>query len=275
MTTGTRDCPTPTTEWDKALEDFTEYGVCIVENALDSDLLKEVHTALYRAAETDVKYGRKLNYIADGEVAQRVWNLPSRDPVFCALAEHPLAMHFVEKVIGWPALLNNMSANITSMGSVPMVIHADQEFAPTPWARPHGVNVAWFVDEFTAGNGGTRYIPRSHTWSSEEIAEIYALPPQVGHEKRNRLADKLVAAEGPAGSAMIMDGRTLHTNGENTNGAPRAGIFGFYTLPVYVPQENWAVSIDLATRQFASETVQTLLGFRPKSLGRANGHDRF
>jgi hypothetical protein len=87
------------------MSDLHVFGACIVADALDPEMLGEVQTALYRAAESDRKYGRVRNYQygADDHINQRVWNLPSRDPVFCALAEHPIAMHFVREILGWPA----------------------------------------------------------------------------------------------------------------------------------------------------------------------------
>ena len=88
------------------------------------------------------------------------------------------------------------------------------------------------------------------------------------------MRDRLVPLEAPAGSAVIMEGRLLHTNGVNTNGRTRAGIFSWYTLPVYLPQENWYLSLNPSVRQVGSETLQTLLGFRPQVLGRVNGRDR-
>ena len=71
-----------------------------------------------------------------------------------------------------------------------------------------------------------------------------------------------------------MEGRLLHTNGVNTNGVRRGGIFSWYTLPIYMPQENWFLSANPAIRQFGSEALQTLLGFRPQVMGRINGLDR-
>jgi len=253
--------PHPTKDLDQAMADLKTLGACVVADALDADMLNEVHTALYRAADSDRKYGRNkaYQYGGDDHINQRVWNLPSRDPVFCALAEHPIALHFVRKILGWPALLSSMSANITSGGGASMIVHADQGYMPQPWERPHGINVAWCVDEFTAGNGATCYIPGSNHWNSDG---------------KDTDKDKLVPIEAPAGSAIIMEGRLLHTNGVNTNGIRRGGIFGWYTLPIYLPQENWFLSLDPAIRQFGSENLLTLLGFRPQVMGRINGLDR-
>lgn len=256
------DGPRATTDLDRALADLDMFGACIVANVLDGDMAQEVHTALYRAAESDRKYGRDRDYQYGGDdhVNQRVWNLPSRDPVFCALAEHPVAMKFVRAILGWPALLSSMSANITAGGGASMVLHADQGYMPLPWERPHGINVAWCVDEFTAANGATCYVPGSHRWNGQGAIE--------------GMHDRLVPIEALAGSVIIMEGRVLHTNGCNTNGVRRGGIFGWYTLPIYLPQENWFMSVDPSVRQLGSETLLTLLGFRPQVMGRINGMDR-
>jgi ectoine hydroxylase-related dioxygenase (phytanoyl-CoA dioxygenase family) len=260
--TGTDIGPQPTRNLEQALADLDAHGACVVTDALEPTLLADVRTALYRAADSDRRRGWRQDYQygADDHVNQRIWNLPSRDPVFCDLAEHPLAMEMVRHVVGWPALLSSMSANITSGGGASMVLHADQGYMPLPWARAQGVNVAWCVDDFTAENGATCYVPGSHLLN------------------RNRTPDdpppRLTPIEAPAGSMVVMEGRLWHTNGQNTNGVSRAGIFGWYTLPIYLPQENWFLSVNPAIRQFGSETLQTLLGFRPQVLGRINGLER-
>src|SRR5262245_54575981 len=113
-----RSRPQPTQDLERAHEDLTAFGACVVIDTLDAAMLKEIHTALYRAAECDQTRGwrQSYQYGKDDHINQRIWNLPSRDPVFCDLAEHPIAMHFVKKVLGWPALLSSMSANITAGG---------------------------------------------------------------------------------------------------------------------------------------------------------------
>lgn len=257
----TSQAPEPTRDVDAAGADLREHGVGVVLDVLDADLLAEVRTALYRAADCDSRRGQRheYSYGRDDHVNQRVWNLPSRDPVFCDLAEHPLALHFVKATLGWPALLSSMSANITAQGGESMMVHCDQGYMPTPWTRPHGINIAWCVDDFTATNGATQYVSGSH--------------------RLNRNAGKgespgpLVALEAPAGSMIAMEGRLWHTNGPSVDASRRAGIFAWYTLPIYLPQENWYLSANAAIRQSGSENLLTLLGFRPQVLGRINGRD--
>lgn len=261
------DLPKATQDLDRALGDLTSHGVAIIADALDGSLLADVQAGLSRIAESDRSRNWQRHYDigSDDLINQRVWNLPSRDPVFCDLAEHPVALHFVREILGWPALLSGMSANITGKGGASMFLHCDQCYMPLPWPRPLLVNVAWCVDDFTRENGATCIVPGSHLWSERHWnGQTFDLPPDI----------EMIPVEAPAGSAIIMEGRMLHTNGANINGERRAGIFAAYTLPIYLPQENWWMTLNPAVRQFGSETLLTLLGFRPYGLGRFNGLDR-
>lgn len=253
--------PAPTDDLDRARRDLDELGVCVVADALEPDRLAEVRTALYRAAEQDRRRGRRRHW--DGDAAgddtnQRVWNLPSRDPVFCDLVEHPLALTFVREILGWPALLSNISANITGPGGGEMGLHADQSYMPQPWGMIQGVNVAWCADDFTADNGATRIVPGSHRLNRTPTADEQFLPT--------------VPLEAPAGSMVVMEGRVWHRTGNNvTADRTRAGIFAWYTLPIYLPQENWWLSLDPSVRQYGSDTLLTLFGFKVGGFGRVYG----
>ena len=252
----------PTGDLADACAQLEEHGACAITGVLDEALLTEVRATLYRVADGERRRGwlRAYEFGDDDPVNQRVWNLPSRDPVFCDLVEHPVALEIVKRVIGWPASLSSMSANIVGFGGANMVIHCDQGYLPEPWAQPWVVNLAWCVDDFTAENGATLVAPGTH------------------RRNRNMRPDEpsptMVPVEAPAGSLIVLDGRLWHTNGCNRTQERRAGLFTVYTLPILLPQENWPLSLDPAIRQFGSETLQTLLGFRPGILGRVNGRER-
>jgi ectoine hydroxylase-related dioxygenase (phytanoyl-CoA dioxygenase family) len=218
--------PTPTTDLDAARRDLAELGVCVVCSALAPGALADARQALYRAAAQDRQRGRHRHWEGDAEgddTNQRVWNLPSRDPVFLDLVEHPLALTFVREVLGWPALLSNISANITGPGGGEMGLHADQGYMPEPWGRIQGINVAWCLDDFTEDNGGTRVVPGSNRLNRTPTPDEQFLPT--------------VALEAPAGSMVVMEGRAWHRTGNNvTADQHRAGVFAWYTLPIYLPQ---------------------------------------
>ncbi len=140
-----------------------------------------------------------------------------------------------------------------------MVLHADQIFVPEPWpAEPQGVNVCWCVDDFTEENGATRMVPGSHLHHRNPKAE------EAGTET--------VPLEAPAGTMIVMEARVWHKTGFNrTADKRRAGIFAWYTRPIYRTQENWFLALDPSVRQFASDTMLELLGYKTAGLGLVNG----
>ena len=243
-----------------ALTHLRSDGMCLIPEVLDAATLRRAHDALYQAAAEDRRSGR-----ADTEFAldtdqrnQRVWNLLNRDAVFAELAEHPIALGLVRGILGWPALLSNISGNVTYPGSGRGVLHADQIFAPEPWpAVPQGINVAWCIDDFTADNGATEVCPGSH------------------RENRPPAADErphMVPVEAPAGSIFVFDSRIWHRTGENTTtDRSRAAVFPFYTTPIYRTQENWFLSLKRQVLENASDTLLTLLAYQSQGFGLVYG----
>ena len=254
--------PPPTRNLAEGLRNIAEYGLTIVPDVLTGDGLRRARDALYRAADSDRARQREqkfsLDYAQD-DTNRRVWNVLSRDPVFEDLAFHATALDYVKGVIGWPALLGNISANITGPGGGEMVLHADQIFVPEPWASaPQGMNVAWCLDDFTEANGATRFVPGSHRLNRAPRAEDAQA--------------ETVPMVAPAGSAVVFESRVWHKTGNNvTANEQRGGVFAWYTKPIYRAQENWFLSLRPEVRQFASEEALVLLGYKTEGLGLVNG----
>ena len=163
----------------EALAQLQRYGICIIDDALDQQTLAHARAVIYRAIDEDLAVGRAQHGFGldRDERNVRVWNLLNRDPVFAALAEHPLALQLVRATLGWPALLSNISANVTGPGAIAGVLHADQIFVPEPWPMaPQGVNVAWCIDDFTAHNGATEVVVGSHRLNRAPVAADRSVP---------------------------------------------------------------------------------------------------
>jgi len=254
--------PAITSDLEQAKRDIVEYGLCIVEDAITPAQLKRARTAFYHAAEEDRARGQEQKFSLDYEEDnsnQRVWNLLSRDPVFSDLVQNATALELVKSIIGWPALLGNISGNMTGPGGGEMVLHADQIFVPEPWpAEPQGCNVSWCLDDFTEENGATRVVPGSHRRHTAPVASDQQTPT--------------VPLVAPAGSIVVFESRLWHKTGNNvTKDQRRAGAFAWYTKPIYRQQENWFLSLDPRVKQFASEEMLILLGYKAEGLGLVNG----
>lgn len=260
----TTTLPAPTADLDRAEHDLATHGICAVTDVLTADQLERARTAIYAAAADDRARGRERHgFVLDTDQRnQRVWNLLSRAPVFTDLVEHPSALGLLRSVLGWPMLLGNISGNITGPGGEAGVLHADQIFVPEPWpAQPQGANAAWALDDVTAANGATCFVPGSH--------RLNRLP------RPDEMADAVAAAvpmEAPAGSLIVFDSRVWHRTGANTTADVRRAVaFGWYTRPIYRTQENWFLALDPSVRQFASDDLLVLLGYRTSGLGLVNG----
>jgi len=243
-----------------ARDHIREHGLALLSGRIAPAKLKQARDATYAGADDDRRQGREadrfgLDY-GDGNV--RVWNILNRDPVFRELVQLPVVLELLREVIGWPALLGNISANIAQPGSAGGVLHADQIFVPRPWpAEPQGMNFAWLLDDFTADNGATEVVPRSHLAGDDvDPAE---------------LETRAVPVIAPAGTLMVFESRIWHRTGSNRSANPRAALFGWYTKPIYRTQENWFLSLDDEVVEGASDELLVLLAYKTQGFGLVYG----
>ena len=155
-------------------------------------------------------------------------------------------------------LLGNLSANITGPGGGEMVLHADQLFVPR--RGPPSPRAP------TRRGASTTSPPRTGRRASCRAATCSTARPGPTTTSR------AVPFEAPAGTLVVFESRLWHRTGYNrTTDQRRAGVFGWYTRPIYRTQENWFLSLDPSVRQFASDDLSVLLGYRTAGLGLVNG----
>ncbi len=220
------------TDVHQAMAQLDEHGLALLANALTANEVRDVRARLDAAAlasEADEVPTRDYAFDSDGK-NRRVFQLFNLDPIFVDLIQRPPALDFVRHSIGESFLVSNFSANITAPGSERMQLHADQGYVDSPWSgRALACNVAWLLDDFTAENGGTCYVPGSH---------------KKGRGPVRGEAVETVAIEAPAGSMLIMDGRMWHQTGANcSRDSHRAALFGYYVVRWLRPQINWNAAL--------------------------------
>lgn len=304
---------TPTTDLDKAKADMARFGYCVLAEALDAGTLRAARERLVAQAEAERRAGiafadqgpsqpPKRDYGAQpgnafteeaGGVNQRVWMLINKGRVFRDLALHPRTSPIVEAVLGPGYLLSTLSANIAKPGGTLMGLHTDQWWMPRPQPRrappvrpgairrgefyghddgdearaiapPAACNVMFCLNDFTEANGATRIVPFSHLTGAQP-------PPGTPHSVPS------VAAEAPAGTAVVFEGRVWHGTGANRTNGPRLGLLATYCAPQFRTQENYTLGADPAVLEDASEELLARLGFRTwNAYGRTGDpHERF
>lgn len=292
--------PTPRREPEALRDDLDRYGYCLIESAVPPDLLARLRRRLDEQAAAEEAAG--IAYFdgaphqnwgsfrddggrprtdrfsrAAGGVNQRLWMLVNKGDAFLELLSHSLARELVGHVLGEEYILSSYIANIANPGGVPMLLHTDQWWAPTPSHRdrrplPIGsmtrqrfdadasaespmiaatacCNIMWMLDDFTEENGATQVVPGSHLSGCQPARYEGSVPEPI-------------PATAPAGTAMVFEGRLWHGTGANVGNTPRRGLLSTFCGPQFRPQENYTIGTRRAVYAAASEDLLTLLGFR-------------
>ena len=281
MTSTTKsDLPQPTTDLSLAKAHLDEFGYCLLANALTPKQVEALRTRLVEQAAAEKQQGRAFE---DGGkekssgINQRVWMLINKGNIFHEPLLHKDVRELISHVLGEHYLLSCYTANIAKPGGVAMNLHTDQWWMPPPTRRdrsplPAGsitrehrdvddagppsmiapavvANVMWMLVDFTAENGGTRLVPQSHLTGRHPDKEL------------DRDVEPIAAA-GPAGTAMVFDGRMWHGTGANVSDGPRLGVLSTFCGPQFRTQENLTVGTSKEVLENAPPELLALLGFK-------------
>jgi len=139
-----------------------------------------------------------LPTLFDNDRSQRVWNLLNKAPDLIPLIEHPMVLPMVRHVMGQDCNLHDFQSTSIGPHTDGGAWHVDaplgQIAEPLP-DFPLTLQNVWMLDDFTAENGATRVMPRSHKlrksppWSSEPMdGEVILTAPagSVAYDTRTR-----------------------------------------------------------------------------------------
>ncbi len=271
--------PKPTRDAARLRADMDDFGYCLIAEALTADQIARASDRLLEQAEAERARGiRAENAPHIDLVNQWVPMLINKGAVFAEIAENPRTLPLVEHMLGREFLLSVLEAHIVRRGGSAMALHVDQWWmphpvapdarhprpgdatrtgAPTgPLARARGpiwppmvVNCMHMLTDFTEANGATRVVPTSHL---SGVQPSQALPHPV----------PTVPAEGPAGTAVVFEGRMWHAAGRNLTATPRLGVTGYYAAPMCRQLTNFTVGVTDEVLARATPRLKALLGFK-------------
>lgn len=199
----------------------------------------------------------------EGEKTERVYTLVARGKVFERIVEDARIMALLDAIFQPNYLLTATQAICIHPGETPQPFHADDGFYPIPRPRPMvSLSTIVAIDPFTAENGGTEYIPKSHRWSDDEIAGTYLLGDGAdSQENEDRLAAMAVTARLQPGDCIVFAGTLIHRGGGNRSDAPRLAFTNQYCAPWARTQENFYLGVPPEKIKAMSPKVQSLLGY--------------
>jgi len=123
----------------------------------------------------------------------------------------------------------------------------------------HGVSAIWALDRFTAENGATQVIPRSHLWGDDATIPDSEEPLSICMS---------------AGSVLVLAGTLMHRGGASRGPGTRLGVTPQYCQPWLRQIENMALAVPPQLARNLSPRVQELLGYsiaEPSFMGYVNG----
>jgi ectoine hydroxylase-related dioxygenase (phytanoyl-CoA dioxygenase family) len=214
-------------------------GYVILPSQLNEAVLNQAREEIGGlAAEADWGSG------FDGSRTRRVWALLSRTRCMDTAALDPVVLAMTDRVLGPGSQFSLTQATQIHAGEAAQVLHYEQGIYPLPRDRDLMLTAIWALDDFTAANGATLIVPRSHH----------------GHDRRPDMTDA-IPAEMPAGSVLVFLGRLWHAAGANVTGRPRLGVIIDYVQPWLRPCEAHTLSANLDQVRSLPERLQELLGF--------------
>jgi ectoine hydroxylase-related dioxygenase (phytanoyl-CoA dioxygenase family) len=269
----------------EAIEAIRRDGYVLLENLLSALELSALREAL--GPHLERHFGRNS---FEGRKTERVYTLVAKGKPFADLVEHPLVLEVCDAFLQPNYLLTASQAIRIHPGEAPQGFHTDDSFFPMPRPRPPlSMATIWAIDEFTADNGATRVIPKSHLWgderpagaaTGEDFASVrrYGLGDAEGELAKFGVGDKPLEAASipavmPAGSVILFMGTLWHGGGPNTSSAPRTAVSNQYGQPWARQQENFTLAVTPEAASSMSTRVQELLGYsiHPPFMGHIGG----
>ncbi len=240
----------------RALDDA---GYVVIENMMTpNDLANlrgelEPHFAATKTGETGFLGGH----------TKRFNNLFMRAPTTRRMVLHPLLLAAADHLLlPWCARYHVTYTGVMHLmpDESAQALHRDAFFYP--FRNPGPVTQQgslWAVTDFTAENGATRVVPGSHRWEEERQPE----------------PDEIIAAEMPAGSALIYAHNIIHGGGANRTELPRTAVALNFSLGWLRQQENQFLTLPPDKAKDLPEQLQRLIGydFGAPFMGAVNGQN--
>lgn len=246
-------------------------GYTIIENLISEAEVAELVSELDRlerlhgAAEAEKNKSRS---------SLRTWvlrdlGLLGRSEAVRRLALNNTVADLVGHALGTEYLITDVVSNVLVPGAGQQELHNDDSYYALPLGRPHvplACNTIWALTDFTRENGATRLLPGSHKLLKE------ASTTKTGRDSLPRGA-KMIYAEMPKGSVMVLGGSVWHGGCENRTDERRIAMLINYCAGWLRPEHNNMFCMPLEEIKKLDPRLKELMGFGTYRgiLGRIDG----
>jgi len=196
------------------LADLHESGFCVIPGpvpAPDVPALSPAYDAAVTAADpADVR--TSINPAR----STRITDFVNRDPIFDSLYVHEPILEACRSIIGERFKLSACHGRTVEPGATAQGLHVDVLRHDAAWPL---VGFILMIDAFSADNGATRFVPRSHL--------TMRVPADVMVDTTDDYEGQQLAC-GAAGSVIVFHGSTWHGFTANRTSRPRRSVQGAF-----------------------------------------------
>jgi hypothetical protein len=250
-----QELPTPTLDREQANRDMAEHGYTLIADALDQRQVEAIQDRLIEQSLAEGPLKGEERSMDDEHLRFDTGALLNKGAIFLELLDPDSLVHQVVGDTLEPSVEANnarrwnlqqrfilgaldgtvkrlevaTSGDRSQMAHLNPVFHIDQAMVPSWLEYPVVVNCFYCITEYTRENGGTLVVPGTH------------LQPTPDWDSYS--GSDAIAIEAPAGTALLVDGRTWHAAGINTNGELRVSL-GAYCASPWIRQ-RWPMALNL------------------------------
>lgn len=204
-------------DYEKHDYEIETFGFTIVPDFITPQMCARLKDALTNALDVDqARYGHFR-----GKARNHIMELASHGGVFLEFLENPEMQRFYRRFLGPDCILYAYSSTLLAPNDevAAQKVHVDSG----RWIQNFftGLQMTLAIDDFTAENGASWYLPGSHRSPTPPSAETF-----------DRYA---VMVERPAGAALIWDPHCYHRAGDNKTNSTRFAL-STYAVRGYIKQ---------------------------------------
>jgi ectoine hydroxylase-related dioxygenase (phytanoyl-CoA dioxygenase family) len=166
------------------------------------------------------------------EGADRLADLVNKGQVFDIFYTHPRVLAGIEAVLGNQYKLSSLNYRAAKPSKGLQKLHIDWKNA-VPDGSYKVCNSIWLLDDFTANNGATRIVPRTH--------KLSVLPEDAMADPNQKHPDEILI-QAPAGSVYIFNSHVWHGGTTNQTSKDRRSIHSYFCTkdqPQQIDQQQY------------------------------------
>eukprot|EP01084_Bolivina_argentea_P179348 309928_1 len=235
----------------KDINEIQTNGYIILRDQISKTEMDKIYTKSLELCTESSSFGRN---VFEGYKTKRISGLLAKSRLYDKMFLNKRIENICKYYLFPNYLLGITQLSAIYSGPTPQPMHKDGGsytylHPETPTKHPFQVSLVWAISDFSANNGATNIIPKSHLWNENRKIDF-----------KN---DKIIPVEMNSGSCIVFLDTLYHGGGVNKSNKPRIGLVTNFVQPWLRTQENHFLTVpfDLIVNNKIPKKIQKLIGY--------------